>query len=130
MSGETIPRKIAENVILVLTSRLAMVSAIPLIVLYYNWQVDQFSSINLRIDQIEIRSTKQDSQIQDHESRMVFGKTARESFQADALKQFDKVNDRLDAVGARLTDLNGSIIELQTTIKERVPARSALRDTP
>jgi len=83
--------------------------------------------IKNRIDQIELRNVKQDSEIQDHESRMVFGKTAREAFQADTIKQFEKLGLRLEAIGERLADMNVSIGQLRTTINERVPARSATR---
>lgn len=130
MSEDSLIERAAENAKLKLLHRFSpyVISALLSAIIYL--LQDKTNDIMERLDQTEIRNLKQDSEIQDHESRMVFGKTAREAFQADALRQFEKLNDRLDAVGARLTDINGSIIELQTTIKERVPARAALRDVP
>lgn len=136
--SQTPARRLADSVILTLLHRFSpyIISVMLSVIAWFGTQklndvAETNAEIKETLEQIELRNLKQDSEIQDHESRMVFGKTARESFQADALRQFDKLNDRLDAVGARLTDINGSLIELQTTIKERVPERrAALRDAP
>lgn len=129
--------KIANGVTLTIISKYSSIVVLALFSIvtwlgaqWMNGLTDSITDIKNQLEQLDIRNSKQDSEIQDHESRLVFGKQQREAFQSDAIKQFERLNLRLETIGERLADLNGNIISLKTTITERVPPNPPSRNQP
>jgi peptidoglycan hydrolase CwlO-like protein len=129
--------KLAESIVLLVVSRVAMAAAIPVggLLLWFtiNWLDTRFSQIDAiqtqisgRVRMLEERAEKYQSQIQDHESRLTFGKAKRDSEAQAVQVQIKTITDKLDSFNSTLNIINGNIIGLQTTINERVPARQGM----
>lgn len=114
----TTMEKLANNLITIVIARAAMIVTPMLLGIIWN-------GMNNRLEKVETVSAVHASQIQDHESRLVNGKLAREDFQTQAQENFTAIENSFRELNVQIVSLSGSIIRLQTTIENRLPARNS-----
>lgn len=120
----TTMEKFANNLTTIAIARMAMIVT-PALLTFFGWLAwHVWEGMEARISAVEALAVKQASAIQDHESRLVNGKQAREQFQFDAKEQFGSINATLRQVGTEINAMNGNIIRLQATMDNRLPART------
>lgn len=110
--------KFANNLLTIVIARAAMIVTPVLLGIIWN-------GMNARLEKVETVSVLHTSQIQDHESRLVNGKVAREQFQTQAQENFSTIESSFRDLNTQIVSLSGSIIRLQTTIENRLPARNS-----
>lgn len=82
------------------------------------------ASLQVTITKMQVDDIRRDSILQDHESRMVFGKAAREQFQSETGKALDKINDKLDDMSDRMGEVSSGLGQLKAVLNERLPSRN------
>lgn len=116
--------RFANNMMTIVIARAAMIVT-PVLLSFFAWLMwGVYQGIESRVVAVEAVTTSQARTIQDHESRLVNGKQAREQFQIDAKEQFGDINATLRSLNTEINTMNGNIIRLQTTIDNRLPPRS------
>ena len=115
--------KLANNFTTIVIARFAM-AVTPLLLSFFIWLFWQvYSSLDTRVIMVEKAITAQSSTIQDHESRLVFGRGQREALETAMKERFINIDDKLDDWQRELGTINGSIIRLQTTLENRLPMK-------
>jgi broad specificity phosphatase PhoE len=115
--------KFANNLFTIVIARGAMIVTPILLGIIWN-------SMDKRIEAIEADTKIHTVKIQDHESRLVNGRTSRVEFQEQAQRNFAAVEGSFRELNAQIVSLSGSIIRLQTTIENRLPPRSSSNTVP
>ena len=122
--------KIANNMLTIVIARFAMIVTPPSIGMISWLGMHTYQNIELRISELERLRLLQTSELQDHTSRLDNDKQAVETLRIYTNTQFDKMGDTLDGVQKELNEMNGSIIRLQTTLENRLPARTGMLESP
>lgn len=118
--------KMVNNVWTILLSRLAMILALPFAYLAMSWIEVKFvemrkdqAAIQVQVDELRRSERAAATTLQDHESRLVFGKGQREAFQARAEVQFGNIANSLLEIGKTLHAIDITLEGLKSTMKER-----------
>ncbi len=101
--------KIANNLFTIVIARGAMI--ITPFLFWFVWD-----AVNARIEALESVSIIQQRLINEHETRLVVGKSQREEFQRQSSIEFSEIGDILKELQVQVGVLNGNIIRLQTTV--------------
>lgn len=121
----TMSERFVKNFFTIMIARIAMIVT-PFILAAGGWVVAQlYLNHDSRITAVEAAEAKHAAQLQDHESRLVFGVAQSEIFQKAVSEKFSDIGATLKDLGTQITTMNGSIIRLQTTIENRLPPRSS-----
>lgn len=113
--------KFANNYTTIVIARVAM-TVTPMLLSFFIWLFWQaYTTLNARVDAAEQVNASQASVIQDHESRLIYGRAAREALAADTKEQFGAINTALKDMQTQVIAVNGNIIRLQTTFENRLP---------
>lgn len=122
--------RFANNMMTIVIARAAMIVT-PVLLSFFAWLAwGVYQGIESRVVAVEGVTASQSKIIQDHESRLVNGKTQREQFQGEAKEHFGEINATLRQLNSEINSMNGNIIRLQTTIDNRLPPRSGLLGSP
>ena len=123
--------KFANNLTTIVIARAAMIVT-PFLLSFFIWLVWQvLSDIKDRLAALEREDAHTSSVIQDHESRLTFGRAQGQAFESQAKENFTDIGNTLKDITAQINAMNGSVIRLQTTIENRLPPRSsAMGDGP
>ncbi len=108
-SYQTTMEKIANNLFTIVIARGAMI--ITPFLFWFVWD-----AVNARIEALESVSIIQQRLINEHETRLVVGKSQREEFQRQSSIEFSEIGDILKELQVQVGVLNGNIIRLQTTV--------------
>lgn len=126
--------KIAENASFITISRVATIIT-PVIfsgLLFFAWAWidDKFTvittaliNLNKRADMIDAVNANQSLGINEVQSKILSTDKSREERWGAVKDQFFAVNSTLKEVNTRLSDMNGSVIQLGTIINERLPKK-------
>ena len=121
----TMSQRFVNNFATIMIARIAMIVT-PFIMAIGGWLVVQvWVNLEGRVSTIEQTDARQTTQMQDHESRLVFVVAQSEIFQKAVGEKFSDIGATLKDLNAQITTMNGSIIRLQTTIENRLPPRSS-----
>lgn len=85
---------------------------------------ERVESVETEIENVKTKTESNSRVLQDHESRMVFGRAQREALAAEAKERFGVIHNQLDVVSDKLEIMNTGIVSLRTIIQERVPPRA------
>jgi hypothetical protein len=133
----TTMEKVANSLLTVLIARGAMV-AMPFVASALVWfgsswldqRFDQMArsldAVGSRVETLESDSDATVRRVTEHEFRLDTGKAQREAFQADVVKQFEKLEQTLSENNEKLLAIDDSVIKLGTIIAERVPRRESM----
>lgn len=117
--------KFANNLMTIAIARGAMIIT-PFLLVIGGWMIiELWSGHERRITAVEDLEAKQAAQLQDHESRLVFGVAKSEIYQKAVDDKFIDIGATLKDLNSQIVSMNGSIIRLQTTIENRLPPRTA-----
>jgi len=119
----TTMEKMATNTGTILLARAAMIVT-PLILTAGIWITTAWiNGITTRVVALEMTQINEDSDMRDHETRLVSGKAARLEFQEKSQKQFEKIGEALENINITLGNLSTNVGKLETIINERVPPK-------
>lgn len=120
-----VSEKFVNNFVTIMVARIAMIVT-PVLIAFFWWAgSEMWSNQERRLQAVEDILAKQASQIQDHESRIVFSDQTRAEFSTSIERRFTDLGGSLKDLNAQIGSINGSIIRLQTTIENRLPPRTA-----
>lgn len=120
-----VSEKFVNNFVTIMVARIAMIVT-PVLIAFFWWAgSEMWSNQERRLQAVEDILAKQASQIQDHESRIVFSDQTRAEFSTSIERRFTDLGGSLKDLNAQIGTINGSIIRLQTTIENRLPPRTA-----
>lgn len=120
-----VSEKFVNNFVSIMVARIAMIVT-PVLIAFFWWAgSEMWSNQERRLQAVEDILAKQASQIQDHESRIVFSDQTRAEFSTSIERRFTDLGGSLKDLNAQIGSINGSIIRLQTTIENRLPPRTA-----
>lgn len=120
-----VSEKFVNNFVTIMVARIAMIVT-PVLIAFFWWAgSEMWSNQERRLQAVEDILAKQASQIQDHESRIVFSDKTRAEFATSIERRFTDLGGSLKDLNAQIGSINGSIIRLQTTIENRLPPRTA-----
>lgn len=120
-----VSEKFVNNFVTIMVARIAMIVT-PVLIAFFWWAgSEMWSNQERRLQAVEDILAKQASQIQDHESRIVFSDQTRAEFATSIERRFTDLGGSLKDLNAQIGSINGSIIRLQTTIENRLPPRTA-----
>lgn len=122
--------KMANNLWTILIARVAMILTPVFIWMAAQWLDSRFEAVSrdqkntqAQVDELRRSDRIAAATLQDHESRMVFGKAQRELFQSKAEIQFGKIDSSLNEINKTLYGIDATLGSLKAVIDERERAR-------
>ena len=122
--------KMANNLWTILIARVAMILTPAFIWMAAQWLDSRFEAVSrdqkatqAQVDELRRSDRIAAATLQDHESRMVFGKAQRELFQSKAEIQFGKIDSSLNEINKTLYGIDSTLGSLKAVIDERERAR-------
>lgn len=123
--AQTVSERFVNNVLTIVISRVAMIVT-PFILAMFGWAgAEVWKSVDARLTAIEKSDSDQASIIQEHEMKITLTSSEASKFEGVVNDKFTDINGAVKEINQTLSNVNGSIIRLQTTIENRLPARTA-----
>lgn len=122
--------KFANNYTSIMIARMAMMVT-PLLLSFFIWLFWQvYTGLETRVTTLEDTKVAQALILQDHESRLVFGRGQREAFESRTKEEFANIDAGMRELQREMGNVNGSIIRLQAVVENRLPPRSGSLEEP